>query len=260
MTTSDDDWWHYHLFGFVVFRGALLADVGDLREECLARLTADPEPDRAADYVVPGRYAPVLDGATSWSAVADTCLPIATHLLDADPLLSPTEVQASLFTSVTRWHSDASVPCRGVKFASYLDVGSGAASEGRLRVLPLSHRVDSRPLRSWLGTASRPVGDVPATVIAVAPGDLIAFDINLWHAGVGPGPRLQWSAVFLQDPGSDDVERHAVTAWLGAADDMAAAVFAERPWPAWGLHLVDRRTADDALAARWHRRLLALRA
>lgn len=253
MTAIEDSWWHFHLFGYTIFRGVLAAAVDDLRQECGIRLAADPHPDRTSSYVVPGQYAPVLDGDASWSAVVDTCRPIAAHLLDAEPLLSPTEVQASRFMSETRWHSDATVACRGVKMACYLDVEAAAAV--RLRVLPVSHRVDPRPMRSWLASGSMVGADIPATDVLVEPGDLIAFDLNLWHAGVGAGDRLQWSVVFLRDPGDDIAERQAATAWLGAADEMAADVFPREPWPTWGLHLLERCARSDVLASSWHQRL-----
>lgn len=259
IATDDSAWWHFHLFGFTVFRDVLASAVDDLRQACLTRLGADPDPERASDYVVPGQYAPMLDDDTSWSAVVDTCRPIASSLLDAEPLLSPTEVQASLFMSETRWHSDATVPCRGVKLACYLDGEPSAAPTARLRVLPLSHRVDPTPMRSWLRTGSITVADIPATTVTVEPGDLIAFDLNLWHAGIGTRDRLQWSALFFRDPNEDAAEQRAVTAWLNAADEMATKVFSTHRWPGWGLHLLDARAPHDDLAASWHRRLRSLR-
>jgi hypothetical protein len=105
----------------------------------------------------------------------------------------------------TPWHSDSDIPLfQGVKVVTYLQKLNG--DNGALRVIPGSHRyplhdeikknklwnpgvslkgkkkVDDTSADTNGGLA---ISEVPAFICATNPGDLIVFDLRVWHASTG---------------------------------------------------------------------------
>mgnify|MGYP002632253262 CR=1 FL=1 len=102
-------------------------------------------------------------------------------------------------TGDTGWHADSPREHpQGVKFSVY--VGPTTASTGALRVWPGSHRSpEHERVRAALARV-RDV-DVPAVVCPSEPGDLIAFDLRLFHAALGGGgDRRVINAFYYRDP------------------------------------------------------------
>jgi hypothetical protein len=97
----------------------------------------------------------------------------------------------------TEWHPDAPVGFRGIKFALYLQ--PLAAATGALRVIPGSHLpcfaaalttlglkgANVGDDRSYLRGSARTVADIPCYVCDTKPGDVIVFDVRIWHASWG---------------------------------------------------------------------------
>jgi hypothetical protein len=224
MTITADQWMQFELFGFVVLRQWLTpAETDALRTEVLGRLHrahGAAFEERPWMSGMAGHYVPLLapDAPLTCALVEDDRFHAAGRdLLDGEVLPSPAEVQAVLYFGETGWHNDSGRDLREVKFAAYLD--PLAAETGALRVLPMSHSGDQGRLTRWIQHPRVAVPDVPAFTCETQPGDVIAFDSHLFHASVGGRDRLQWSAVFVREPDTDERRR-----WL---EDLIAE------GPAW---------------------------
>ena len=124
---------------------------------------------------------------------------------------------ANRYVGSTRWHSDSGSDHQyGVKFAYYLQpVG---ANSGALRVIPGSHK---NPLRQelrdigLLGSPDSPflkeaglnISDIPAFVCDSEPGDVVAFDLRLWHSSWGGSDdRRMCTIVYYNNPKTPEEE------------------------------------------------------
>lgn len=117
-------------------------------------------------------------------------------------------VDANRYVGSTDWHPDtAGQEQYGVKFPFYLQpVG---AESGALRVIPGSHL---EPLHSSLREDLKGLGldirDVPAHVCMTEPGDVVAFDVRLWHASYGGSKdRHMGVLVYYNNPKTAEQER-----------------------------------------------------
>lgn len=123
----------------------------------------------------------------------------------------------------TEWHRDVKVPeFRGLKFALYLQ--PLRADNGALRVIPGSHlpcfsaaleRLNLAGVNlgedpSYLRLSGKTVGDFPCYVCATNPGDMIVFDLRLWHASWGGGRRSLVSSDFHGYPASVEEQQAEV--------------------------------------------------
>jgi ectoine hydroxylase-related dioxygenase (phytanoyl-CoA dioxygenase family) len=73
-----------------------------------------------------------------------------------------------------------------MKWIFYLDpVGQDS---GALRVIPGSHLLDGDERVAFAeAVAAMPAEDVPCSVCATEPGDVVAFNIRTWHCSIGGG-------------------------------------------------------------------------
>ena len=221
---SADQWLQFDLFGFVVLRQWLTpAETEALRSEVLQRFERALGPafaERPWMSGMAGHYLPMLTAAaplTSTLVEDDRFHGVARDLLDGEVLPSPAEVQAVLYFGESPWHNDSGRALRETKLVAYLDPLT--AGTGALRVLPMSHTGDQRRLVHWIQHPRVPIEDVPCFVCETEPGDVIAFDAHLYHASLGGRDRLQWSAVYVREPETDDARAEL--------DDLAAE------WPTW---------------------------
>ena len=108
-------------------------------------------------------------------------------------------IDANRYTGNTRWHRDtATVHQYGVRFALYLHpVG---ADTGALRVIPGAHRLpDDDDFAQGVGSMSGEL--VPATALTSEPGDVVAFDLRMWHASFdGSNDRQMCTVVYYANP------------------------------------------------------------
>lgn len=242
---SQQDILHFRTFGYVVARNLLSgAEVVQLSAEVTSALTdayggvgTDLDPDGTGG--IRGDYLPLS---------ADR-VPVSQALMADDPRLFqgsvaltgaptvPTPPVATCFTSNAGWHNDDGTDIGGVKFLIHLQPRS--ADTGALRVIPGSH---DRTFRSSVeryfrldparqGFAGWPV---PFIALATAPGDVIAFDLHLFHSSAGGSNRLAWTIEYLPWPGLGDPARLAA---VGAAVvdivDYDHNGYDRERWPTW---------------------------
>lgn len=217
---SDEQIDHFKIFGFVVLRQLL-------SPEETRTIQAEFERGRVATL----KSAPNAGSAslTQWSNLKPESPFIAGLLEDprfcgaAEQLLGDDCV--AVYTNSNRrggdthWHPDTPDPSiRGFKFTTYLR--SLSADTGALRVVPGSHvRPFHDEVSRAIETCRLALADVPFHVCAVEPGDVIAFDMRLFHAAKDPSEdRRQLTFCYLADPETPE-ERKAV---LQLAREMAA--------------------------------------
>ncbi len=96
----------------------------------------------------------------------------------------------------------------------------------------------------------------PAPYIAVetAPGDVIAFDLHLFHSSAGGNDRLAWTIEYLPWPGIGDAARcRAVRAAVLDIVDYDHKDYDRDRWPTWREwaanpdHISSRHTAIERL-------------
>jgi hypothetical protein len=159
LTTGQAD--HFRTFGFVVLRGFLADRAGALCAEVDAAIRdtyAATYDERVIDGIS-GHYLPMASRLTPVSAslvCEDPRFIDAAEQLLSGPVI-PECPEGVLYFFEAGWHTDDGIGVRGVKFAAYQ-------------------------------------ASIPGYVAETAPGDVIAFDLHIWHASIGggigwPGPR-----------------------------------------------------------------------
>jgi Phytanoyl-CoA dioxygenase (PhyH) len=234
---------HFRTFGFVVSRAllgdaevnALTAEVTEEIREAFGGIGTDTDPEGTGG--IRGDYLPLsVDRApVSQSLIADDSRLFqgAAGLLGR-PVV-PTPPIATCFTSNAGWHTDQGPAVGGVKFLAHLQPRTAAT--GALRVLPGSHKPGfgghvcdyfaQDPARQ--GFAGWPV---PSVVLETRPGDVIAFDVHLFHASAGGGNRLAWTIEYLPWPGINNAKRlRGVRDLVIDAADYGG--YDRERWPAW---------------------------
>jgi hypothetical protein len=196
-------------FGYVILRSALTpVEVDSLRREADGAIRDATGPwyrRRTPGGGIEGHYVPAtcehtplsLDLARRYAATVEQVTDVAMLFGFA---------HHTLLFDTAGWHTDTGHDVTSVKVAAYLEPLD--AKTGALRVLPCSHTASYDRLRGLLqGTVFRDpifwryaVEAVPGNALSTVPGDVIIFDEHLWHASVGGSNRLQWSAVYVQDP------------------------------------------------------------
>ena len=230
MRVRDFDVRSFALFGFTVLRDVLTV------AECHAISGEFARAFRTAFAELSARTTPAwlpgLADATPTSAALtvddDRLWGIARQLLGGDALPCPPEV--AWLRGLTPWHYDDPLGLRGVKFLVYV---MGPADG--LRLLPMSHAPAHREaVRELLAEPRR----LPAVPVSVAPGDVVAIDLHVWHAYEVCEPRILWAPEYLAWPAETaETAAAAGTAVLpakfGALADAGAAEDGRTAWPVW---------------------------
>ena len=185
---TDEQVHEFRTFGFVIFRGFFTA----------AEMAAFDVEFESVHAIVNAKYP--FDGTTPHFVLFDpTLAPRIASLLD-DPRFC--EIAEQLFgddvigfgadgfryVGSSIWHPDtANFDHYGMKFSFYTQALD--ASGGALRLIPGSHR---RPMHDdvtlFMESAERSIEDVPCFVFETEPGDVLAYDLRLWHASCGGAP------------------------------------------------------------------------
>jgi hypothetical protein len=191
----------FKTFGYVVLKNALSS--AEMR-------TLNVEFDRTME----AQYAhkPFDGTARYWSTLMEEDTPLFASLLEdprfmrsgqqmyGDDVLGIT-VDGNRYVGNTGWHPDSrSNLLAGVKFAIYMQpVG---AETGALRVIPGSHRLPLEQNEEFSAGVHRlSITDVPAQVLASEPGDVVGFDLRLWHASFGgSSDRRMCTVVYYNNP------------------------------------------------------------
>ncbi|MFI7449653.1 phytanoyl-CoA dioxygenase family protein [Nonomuraea sp. NPDC049714] len=239
----------YEVHGYLLVRGLLEpGEVNALREEVQQALSSSYDfRRRPLDFATgtAGLYLPMVGPATplSRALLADSrFLGVAGTLLRSQVVPKP--AKGILYRDASPWHCDsADERLRAVKAVAYLD--PLAASTGALQVLPGSHQFeqagrlaryrDRWPAREPVFDERDEAGRWPGVVLATNPGDVIFFDVHLWHASLLGRDRLQWSVSYAATPvGNLDREsvRSYISSFLSAGHNFDLAVY---PYydPAW---------------------------
>ena len=231
---------HFRTFGFVILKDLFTPDEVD---------TLNAEFDRASERA--SSYVPFEGNKRHIFRFRGGDGPFFASLME-DPRFAGTAEQIygdSFFATGcpggirfvnkgTKWHPDTVNKNQyGVKFGFYLQ--PLRADSGALRVIPGSHldplHSDLREVRARqrlggthpIGQALGGVENVPSYVCETDPGDILAFDLRLWHASWGGfEDRKMCQAVFYHYP--ESAEEMEATRWqlcINADTDYAAA-----PW------------------------------
>ncbi|MEU6347867.1 phytanoyl-CoA dioxygenase family protein [Streptomyces sp. NPDC047072] len=214
----DEEVGFFRANGFLRLRRFFSAETTDrLRREVLDNLSAAYRmPDLPLTEATghEGFYLPLMRDTAplSRALVADRDLLDLGERLLGGPVV-PKPPKGIRYRDATRWHDDAADPhLRAVKIVCYLEPLT--AGTGALRVLPGSHHPEfSAALRRYkAGLAPVPASDEqreddrwPGVVLDTEPGDVVVFDVHLWHASLFGRDRNQWSLSYAAaDPGSPE--------------------------------------------------------
>ncbi|MFF5185766.1 phytanoyl-CoA dioxygenase family protein [Streptomyces sp. NPDC000345] len=252
MSADPPDFGHhveaFRSHGYAHLRGALGSDeLAALKEEVIDGLRRNypwpPKPPaKASGY--DGYYLPLM-GATSpvsRSLLNDPrLLHLAERLLERRVLPKP--AKGILYQDASAWHRDSADPnLDAVKMVIYFEPLE--ADSGALRVIPGSHRPDASEALARR-RAEQPVGmpldeeredrEWPGLVLSTEPGDILVFDVHLWHASLHGRGRLQWSVSYVAEPltaAEQDSARSYIASFLtaGHAYDTVAFPYYDPAW------------------------------
>lgn len=203
---------HYRTYGFLVLRRQLDSETLSALSSEIDRAFRDAFGarfhERPRTGGIEGHYLPVMGPRTpvSRGLVEDPrLLGVAEDLLGSPAL--PDYAEATLFFGGCGWHTDDGFGVTGAKLAAYLE--PLRAGNGALRVLPGSHHRDygESAWRTVLRGRSENDEQLTAAVERVSglvldsePGDVIVFDLHLFHASVRGKDRRQWTITYYRDP------------------------------------------------------------
>lgn len=100
------------------------------------------------------------------------------------------------YSTPADWHPDMGPdePFEALKFAFYLD---DLSRGGCLRVVPGSHHAELSRAVSAYRAAAEPAAEMPwAHACVVEPGDLLVFNLKLWHQGTANPPGTHRRVIF----------------------------------------------------------------
>jgi hypothetical protein len=240
---------HFRTFGFLVLRALLpRTEIADLRAEVVDSLRANyTMPDGTLEVATgtDGYFLPMMGEKTpvSRALVADPRLVgVAQAMLDGP--VAPKPAKGILYRDASFWHQDTGDPnLPALKLVTYLDPLTGPS--GALQVLPSSHRIAvSEELTSyrarwpWDTTPTAEAEEEqrwPGLTLHSEPGDVIIFDVRLWHASLFGRDRLQWSVSYVRHPNTEaerDSARSYILSYLsdGHVYDSEAYPYLDPAW------------------------------
>ncbi len=249
MQLTDQQLNHFQTFGFLIFRQLLspdeIARYGVEFNTGLDTWLDGGEHDRKEPH-----YASLMEEASPFIAsLADDprFADVAEQLFGKAMMCIA--VDGNYMVGDTKWHPDTnSLDYEAVKFCVYPDPLN--ASNGALRVIPGSHR---EPLHSALSrdpqtTFGLSPADLPAYAFESSPGDLIVFNVGVWHASFGGGNhRRQGVVVYYEEPDTPEATEKVQEQMHGNHK-----MFARKGRNMYGDHW---RSIDDPRHQRWLRRL-----
>lgn len=215
---------HYETFGFVV-----LSQI--FRPDELARINKEFDHGLESAY----RHLPFDGTARHWVTMMGESTPFFGSLMEDPRLCNVAEqlygddvlgiaVDANRYVGNTRWHPDThSIHQYGIKFAFYLEpVG---AETGALRVIPGSHREPYHSdLSQLMPEIDLPIEVIPSHICTSEPGDVVGFDLRLWHSSYGGSEdRRMCTCVYYNNPTTpEEIES---TREQGANNDKTTSKF-----------------------------------
>ena len=196
---TDEQVAYFRTFGYIVMKQVFTADeLETIRAEF--------------DFMLEDQYGSnSYDGSRRhWTMMMDEETPFFASMLEDPRLLTVARqlygddvlgvgTDANRYTGDTGWHRDTrNVNQYGVKFAFYLQPVE--AETGALRVIPGTHRLPDDDVFAT-GVRRTNAEEVPSAPLASEPGDVVAFDLRLWHASVGGSrDRHMCTVVYYANP------------------------------------------------------------
>ena len=221
---------HFNTFGFIILRQVFSKDeLQTINCEVMQRMESAYQ------------HAPFDGTKRHWVPMLERETPFFASLLE-DPRFYKIAEQlygedvfgiasdANRYVGDTKWHPDTqSVHQYGIKFAFYLEPVD--AETGALRVLPGSHKNPFHDeLRQARKEARLELANVPAFVCESEPGDVVGFDLRLWHASLGgSNDRRMCTAVYYNNPKNQEEDR--VTRQQAKANADTSVRFDRPPEP-----------------------------
>ncbi|KAA2264186.1 phytanoyl-CoA dioxygenase family protein [Solihabitans fulvus] len=200
-------------FGFLKLPGFLDADT-------VTALEAEVRSGLGRSYQLPtdkpsvvtgyeGYYLPLMAEGNPVSRAltsGDRLLSLGRQLLGAPVMPKP--AKGILYSDASGWHRDAAGPdLSAVKVAAYLSPVT--AESGALRFVPGSHEQgfsdrlarfrDAHPEGSPLDEDAE-AALWPGVPVPTEPGDIVVFDVHIWHAALFGSLRAQWSVSYVAVP------------------------------------------------------------
>jgi hypothetical protein len=191
----------FNSFGYVIFRNFFTPDEMKI-------IQREVSAEQAEQYA----HTPFDGSRRHWTVMMGEKTPFFANMLE-DPrfLVAARQMfgndvlgimtDSNRYVGDTPWHPDSRKDdFNGVKFAIYLEpVG---AKTGALRVFPTSHlRTHEANQKIDAGIHGRPIDEAPATVLDSQPGDVVAFDLRLWHASCGgKTDRRMCTVIYYANP------------------------------------------------------------
>lgn len=212
----------FQTFGFLKLPGLLSADEVRLCAQEIELSMSGPRPGdsdgahgNGADPKIKG------GGLNDFAMLSDGQSPFTASLLDDDRFAGVAEqlmgspvlgvsTNGRIWRGNTEWHPDVqSLDFGGIRFAIYLD--DLTADNGALRFVPGSHLDPlfgqmSYDVSETFGVAG---ADLPSYVCEVKTGDVVVFNLAIWHAAFNGTARRQAQLVYYQDPGTPELEAQA---------------------------------------------------
>jgi hypothetical protein len=189
----------FNTFGYVVLKQFFSADeLATIRREF--------------DHAMNAQYAhkPFDGTARHWTMMMEPSTPFFASLMEQSHLLSIAKrfygedvlgigVDANRYVGNSNWHRDTRTVLQyGIKFAFYLEPVD--ADSGALRVIPGTQRLPDDEAFG-VGVRKQSIEQVPAQVLASEPGDIVGFDLRLWHASYGGSDdRHMCTVVYYANP------------------------------------------------------------
>ena len=254
---------HFDTFGFLVFRQLLTPEEVQIYSD---------EFDAGMDATLEGGMHDRV--VRHWAPLMDSNTPFITSLLDDHRFADVTEqlLESEVLGAITdgnyrvgdtAWHPDqASLDYTGVKFTIYADPLT--KSTGALRVIPGSHR---EPLHSAIagvksldtkGDSRRdlesvfgiPPDELPAYAFESEPGDVLVFNLAIWHSAFGGSSHRRLGTVCLMADPKTEKERAAIrNVYRWHVETHYMPVYDGQHWPEYW------RSIDDPRHQRWVSRL-----
>lgn len=143
---------------------------------------------------------------------------LARSLLEANVVVKPPKI--TRFGKATNWHRDCYMGLRGVKACVYFS--DDPKQMVAFDLVPASHCSVVRDYLDRLFNRKRlPEGaarnpnrvlppQVPKHTLQLLPGQMLFFDLGLWHANLMDEKRLQWGITYLPAPEDDEARATVV--------------------------------------------------
>lgn len=175
---------NYDTFGFLIIRDFLQAELVQALRETLTRLKTEEsgEPDPLKHT---GRVTGMFDTDPLHVELFDDVrlYAIAAQLLRDDETVRFLGDEYASFSTPADWHPDmsAATPFESLKFGFYLD---DISRGGHLNVVPGSHHpAFSESIAAYRKTQTPSPKMETAYACMTNPGDLLIFNLKLWHEG-----------------------------------------------------------------------------